>query len=188
MSKLRKKGEAVLDPKYEGKKGSRAALYADTDDEDEGEEEDHGMNGFDEEEDEDEDEMGDFEDLEANGAGSDDESIDSDGFDGEGGDEDAETEDEAPARPARKVESRTKQQDERSMVSQLKQAATADVEKGRDVKKQLVRPSWRFFSRRELTFLLTGLLRLASRVPHQAAKGGRCRQPPSPTCSSEAVL
>ncbi|BGO95516.1 hypothetical protein NBRC10512_007774 [Rhodotorula toruloides] len=137
VSKLRKKGEAVLDPKYEGKKGSRAALYADTDDEDEGEEEDHGMNGFDEEEDEDEDEMGDFEDLEANGAGSDDESIDSDGFDGEGGDEDAETEDEAPARPARKVESRTKQQDERSMVSQLKQAATADVEKGRDVKKQL---------------------------------------------------
>ncbi|BGP71782.1 Protein BFR2 [Rhodotorula toruloides] len=137
VSKLRKKGEAVLDPKYEGKKGSRAALYADTDDEDEGEEEEYGMNGFGEEDDEDEDEMGDFEDLEANGADEDDGSVDSDGVDGAEDDEDDDEEDEAPARPARKVESRTKQQDERSMVSQLKQAASADVEKGRDVKKQL---------------------------------------------------
>lgn len=140
VSKLRKKGEAVLDPKYEGKKGSRAALYADTDDEDEGQSEEDDMNGFDEDEDDDDDEMGDFEDLEAGGAGEDDESVDSEGADGaEDDDDNGEEEEEVPARPARRAESRTKPQDERSMVSQLKQAASADVEKGRDVKKQLVR-------------------------------------------------
>ncbi|GAA5914592.1 hypothetical protein JCM6882_001212 [Rhodosporidiobolus microsporus] len=149
-SKLRKRGQAVLDSKYEGKKGSRAALYDFSDDEDEGSDEDEDgmdeelaelLNGGEEDEDEDgegyESEGGDFEDLEGDAA------TFGPGGAGDFADEDEEDseeeEEEAPkkAAPAAK-ESRVKvSKDDRAMVKQLKQAASADVEKGRDVKKQL---------------------------------------------------
>ncbi|GAA5874675.1 hypothetical protein JCM3774_004779 [Rhodotorula dairenensis] len=143
-SKLRKKGEAVLDAKYDGKKGSRAAIFGDQDDDDD------EQGGQFEDDDDSEDEMGDFEDLEGVEDDKDDEDEDDeddedeDDEDDEDEDEDVESDDadgdEAPKRradPTAVPPSRAKQQDERAMVSQLKQAASADVEKGRAVKKQL---------------------------------------------------
>lgn len=175
-SKLRKRGEAVLDAKYDGKKGSRAAIFGggDSDDgpsdgSDAEMEAGEGETGSDED---DEDEMGDFEDLEAeegddsDGDGSADEE-DASGSDQEEEDEDDDKEEEVAAASRRAPSSsRTKQQDERTMVSQLKQAASADVEKGRAVKKQLVRP--RRFSR--MTFSTTPRAHLApfSLIPLQA--------------------
>ncbi|KAK4694359.1 protein AATF/BFR2, partial [Phenoliferia sp. Uapishka_3] len=129
-SKLRKKGEAVYDKKYEGKKMSRKDLEGSDNDDDES-----GEEG--EEEDEDE-EMGDFEDLE----GDDDDESGED--DEESGSEEEEEEEPAP-KPKKSIKkdraSTTTEQDEKAMMSQLKLAASADVEKGRDVKKQLVRPA-----------------------------------------------
>lgn len=134
-SKLRKKGEANLDAKYDGKKGSRKALYNDDDDDDqdEGTDEDEEMGDF-----------GDFDDLE-NQSGEDDGDDDEDS-DGEEEEEDEEeSEEEEVVAPAPKVKvsraAKAKAQDEKAMLSQLKQAASADVEKGRDVKKQLVSPA-----------------------------------------------
>ncbi|KWU42390.1 TRAUB-domain-containing protein [Rhodotorula sp. JG-1b] len=143
-SKLRKKGEAVLDAKYDGKKGSRAAIFGgQSDDSDEGEEEEDLPSGDD---DDDDDEMGSFEDLE--GGEEDDDSEEEDhqdedvaSGDGDGDEDDDEEEEEEAPRPkksnAAPSTNRAKVQDERVMVSQLKQAASADVEKGRAVKKQL---------------------------------------------------
>ncbi|GAA5841023.1 hypothetical protein JCM11251_006786 [Rhodosporidiobolus azoricus] len=158
-SKLRKRGEAVLDSKYQGKKGSRADLYAFSDNEDEDEEDEAGMdkelaellNGAEEDEDEEdeegegyESEGGDFEDLEGEedvsafkpgGAG--------DFADDDDDEEDEEEEDEEEDAPKKKAVPAAKEskvrvsKDDRAMVKQLKQAASADVEKGRDVKKQL---------------------------------------------------
>ncbi|GAA5939674.1 hypothetical protein JCM1841_001147 [Sporobolomyces salmonicolor] len=127
-SKLRKKGEAVLDTKYEGKKGSRKALYgAESEGSDEGEdmEDQDGFSGEGSEDDDDEEELGDFEDLEA----------EQDDDDSE--DENEDEGDMPPPPPPKKSSATAKQQDERAMMKQLKQAASADVDKGRDVKKQL---------------------------------------------------
>ncbi|GAA5852333.1 hypothetical protein JCM8547_006742 [Rhodosporidiobolus lusitaniae] len=147
QSKLRKKGEAVLDAKYEGKKGSRAALYGDDDESDasDDDEEDGDSEGMDAElnvllnSGEDYESVGGeggFEDLEADG----DAEATSYGpggaaaFDSEEDEEDEE-EEEAPKKEVKKAPLVSK--DDRAMVKQLKQAASADVEKGRDVKKQL---------------------------------------------------
>lgn len=142
-SKLRKRGEAVLDAKYDGKKGSRAALYGDGEDDDEEEEspaeEDDELDGLGGEEDDegedDDDEMGDFEDLEGASEGASEEEAAS------GEDEDEEEEDEedddAPMPPPSSTSRPSQPRSERAMVSQLQRAASADVEKGRDVKKQL---------------------------------------------------
>lgn len=134
-SKLRKKGEAVYDAKYAGQKSSRNAIF----------DAESGSDGDGSDED-----MGDFEDLE----GGDEDSQDGSGDDSQdesGSDEDEDAEDEveeevAPApkpkkssKSAGKERATTTEQDEKAMMSQLKQAASADVEKGRDVKKQLVR-------------------------------------------------
>ncbi|GAA6049133.1 hypothetical protein JCM3770_003902 [Rhodotorula araucariae] len=129
-SKLRPRREAVLDHKYDGAKASRAALYGDDDDE-----------------------LSAFDDLEASGddspSGEGDFSAGDDGNEAPGStdeDEDADEdddedddEDEAPTLPrtARARTTPAKPQDERAMVKQLRQAASADVDKGRDVKKQL---------------------------------------------------
>ncbi|KAL8287556.1 hypothetical protein RQP46_003414 [Phenoliferia psychrophenolica] len=136
-SKLRKKGEAVYDAKYAGKKSSRNDIF------------DAQSGSEDEDDDEDEDEeMGDFEDLEA-GLGESGEDSQAESGEEESGSEEEEEEEEAPA-PVPKAKSKkssksssgkeratTTEQDEKAMMSQLKQAASADVEKGRDVKKQL---------------------------------------------------
>lgn len=154
-SKLRKKGEAVLDAKYDGKKGSRAAIFGGDDDDDEVAEEGGESEEDEDDENEEEEEMGDFEDLERDPE--DDEDEDDEDEDEEIESEDG-AEDEAPQPPQSKRKaatappSRAKEQDERAMVSQLKQAASADVEKGRAVKKQLVRSfglalAWRHLSR-----------------------------------------
>ncbi|GAA6035689.1 hypothetical protein JCM8097_004972 [Rhodosporidiobolus ruineniae] len=152
QSKLRKRGEAVLDAKYQGKKGSRAALYGDDDsdsefefdnEEDEGSEDDDENDGMDaelqalmdggEDYESDEDEGG-FEDLEAGGEDGADDDEDEE-------DEDEEEEEEAPrskkGKEAAALPKSRVSKDDRAMVKQLKQAANADVEKGRDVKKQL---------------------------------------------------
>lgn len=143
-SKLRKKGEAVLDAKYDGKKGSRAAIFGgESDDGDEQEEEEDLPSGDDDDDDDNDDEMGSFEDLEGGDDEDDDSEQDDQDQDVDSEDEDAEEaeEEEAPRPKKSKAAStnRAKVQDERVMVSQLKQAASADVEKGRAVKKQLVR-------------------------------------------------
>ncbi|GAA5969419.1 hypothetical protein JCM8115_003242 [Rhodotorula mucilaginosa] len=140
-SKLRKKGEAVLDAKYDGKKGSRAAIFGgQSDDSDEQEDEEDLPSGDDEDGEDDDNEMGSFEDLEGG------EEEDGDSEEADDQDEDVDSEDEneeeeeAPRPKKSNVASstnRAKVQDERVMVSQLKQAASADVEKGRAVKKQL---------------------------------------------------
>lgn len=138
---MRKKGEAVLDAKYDGKKGSRAAIFGGDEDTASEDEEEEGDLEDDEDED---DEMGSYEDLEAEEAGDsedDDESESDEEVDSEE-DLDDDEEDAVPKRKASATtgtSSRAKVQDERAMVSQLKQAASADVEKGRAVKKQLVR-------------------------------------------------
>lgn len=195
-SKLRKRGEAVLDAKYDGKKGSRAAIFGggDSDDcaSDASDAEMEARDGETGSEEDEEDEMDDFEDLEAeegddsDGDGSADEEDASGSEQEDEDDEEEEDEEEAAASRRAPSSSRTKQQDERTMVSQLKQAASADVEKGRAVKKQLVRPRRfprmtfspplrahisRFLARPNL-----GLLRLAPRVSHQIAKGRRSCQ------------
>lgn len=119
-SKLRKKGEVVYDAKYAGKKGSRKELYGD----EEEEEEDEGMGSEEshEEMDDDVDEDG-FEDLEEE-------------------DEEEEVVEEVKVKKVKKSSSSKSKtsadQDEKAMMKQLKQAASADVDKGRDVKKQLV--------------------------------------------------
>lgn len=141
-SKLRKKGEAVLDAKYDGKKGSRAAIFGgESDDGDEQEEEEDLPSGDDDDDDDNDDEMGSFEDLEGGDDEDDDSEQDDQDQDVDSEDEDAEEaeEEEAPRPKKSKAAStnRAKVQDERVMVSQLKQAASADVEKGRAVKKQL---------------------------------------------------
>lgn len=137
-SGLRKKGEAVVDAKYAGKKGSRNQLYGNGDSD--GEEQENSE-ASDEEQDEDEDEeMGDFEDLED---GEEDGSDDGED-DGEEQSDDEDDEEPKETAPVKKVLSRsskhatTKEQDEKAMMKQLKQAASADIDKGRDVKKQLV--------------------------------------------------
>lgn len=144
-SKLRKKGEAVYDKKYEGKKGSRKELYDDEDDEDEESGDDIGQAEGDSDE-----EMDDFEDLEGPGESAfpeeseDDDDVDDDDEEDEDEDEEEGEEEEviAPTKSkktsSRKAGTTTKEQDEKAMMTQLKTAATADVEKGRDVKKQLV--------------------------------------------------
>ncbi|GAA5841893.1 hypothetical protein JCM9279_003145 [Rhodotorula babjevae] len=143
-SKLRKRGEAVLDTKYDGKKGSRAALYGDDDEEEEDEDEeleDGEMSGDDDLDDDDEDEMGDFDDLEGEEASGDDDDEELDEDDEDDEDEDASMAPPASTTrrsgPAPAAAAKAKTQDDRAMVKQLKQAASADVEKGRDVKKQL---------------------------------------------------
>ncbi|GAA5981310.1 hypothetical protein JCM11641_005640 [Rhodosporidiobolus odoratus] len=156
QSKLRKRGEAVLDPKYGGQKSSRAALYgAGSDDDDDGEEEDDeerdGMDneladlldGGEQDDEEDYESEGDaegFEDLEAApGSGGESDGA-GDGLGDSEDDEDEEEEEEAltpppvSAAPPKKVKV---SKDDKAMIKQLKQAASADVEKGRDVKKQL---------------------------------------------------
>lgn len=155
---MRKKGEAVLDAKYEGKKGSRAALYGD-DSEDEGEDDDEDIDsdeadGLDaelgalldggEDYESSEGEGGDFEDLEGGEDGG--PSFGPGGasaFASEDDDDEEEQEEEEFKKPAPVVAAKEKKakvsKDDRAMVKQLKQAANADVEKGRDVKKQLVR-------------------------------------------------
>lgn len=127
-----------MDAKYAGKKGSRKGMF-----------EGSGSESEDEEEDEDAGMMDDFEDLEGEegsafaGEGAFDDEEDEDDNDEEE-DEEEEEEEEMPAPPPKKAsskssgKSRAKEQDEKAMLSQLKQAASADVEKGRDVKKQLV--------------------------------------------------
>ncbi|BGP56648.1 hypothetical protein JCM8202_000165 [Rhodotorula sphaerocarpa] len=146
-SKLRKRGEAVLDAKYDGKKGSRAAIFGggDSDDgaSDASDAEMEARDGETGSEEDEEDEMGDFEDLEAEEGDDSDDDGSADEEDASGSeqededDEEEEDEEEAAASRRAPSSSRTKQQDERTMVSQLKQAASADVEKGRAVKKQL---------------------------------------------------
>lgn len=146
-SKLRKKGEAVYDKKYEGKKGSRRELYGD---------------------DQSDEEMSE-EELEGEASAfppSDEEEQDDD-------DEEDDEEEEAPAlvvKPkkssSRKASTTTTEQDEKAMMKQLKQAASADVEKGRDVKKQLVS-----CTRRRPRSDPTDLLRQSARVAHQGAEG-----------------
>jgi hypothetical protein len=201
---LRKKGEAVLDAKYQGKKGSRAALYGDDSEEEEqdGEEDDEDIDsdeadGLDAElgalldggEDyESEEDEGGFEDLEGE-----------DGAEGAtfgpGGasafaseeEEDDEEEEQVVKKPVKEQKARVSK-DDRAMVKQLKQAASADVEKGRDVKKQLVRLS--FFHPPHLSYLLTsfflhpfpiplaGLLRLPPLLPYRPSKSRPSRQLP----------
>lgn len=70
--------------------------------------------------------------------GSDQEEEDQDDDDEEFEEEEDVEEEEEVKKPSKK--STAKQQDERVMMKELKQAASADVEKGRDVKKQLVSP------------------------------------------------
>ena len=87
--------------------------------------------------------MGSFEDLEG-GEDEDDDSEEEDDQDEDVDSEDENEEEEEAPRPKKSKAvasstNRAKVQDERVMVSQLKQAASADVEKGRAVKKQLVR-------------------------------------------------
>lgn len=148
---MRKKGEAVYDIKYQGKRASRKDLELESDQEDEQDE------GEEEEESEEDEEDDDFEDLETSafldGAATGSDSQD----DEEGNDNNDDDDDEEMPPPAlipskksslsKKSSSRksiessstTKEQDEQAMMSQLKTAASADVQKGRDVKKQLVR-------------------------------------------------
>ncbi|KAM0750874.1 TRAUB-domain-containing protein [Meredithblackwellia eburnea MCA 4105] len=151
-SKLRRKGEASLDNKYDGKKSSRKALYdddsesgagsGDDDAQDEGDFEDLEaiMNGGEEDfSDEDDDE-----EIEGNSDSDKDDDEEDEEGDSESASEDDEEEEAAPRSQIKKSamsskggKSTTSEQDEKAMVSQLKQAASADVEKGRDVKKQL---------------------------------------------------
>ncbi|BGP17846.1 rRNA-processing protein bfr2 [Rhodosporidiobolus nylandii] len=154
QSKLRKRGEAVLDPKYGGKKSSRAALYGDDESASGGEEDDVMASGSDGENDamdaelaglldagddyESEEDAEGFEDLEA-GSGS----GEGEGEDDEDEEDSEDEEDEAPTQAASSAAMGAKgekpriSKDDRAMMKQLKQAASADVEKGRDVKKQL---------------------------------------------------
>ncbi|KAM0786647.1 hypothetical protein ACM66B_002096 [Microbotryomycetes sp. NB124-2] len=147
-SGLRRKNQAVVDPKYSGAVKSRKTLYDDTDDNDDNDDQEDGSvsgqdddNVQDEDEDEDE-EYGDFEDLEAAAEGpgtSDDKGDpqvdDDDDTDSEGqGDEEEERQPRKGLAATRPV---SKEQGEKAMIKQLRQAASADVEKGRDVKKQL---------------------------------------------------
>ncbi|ORY69172.1 apoptosis-antagonizing transcription factor [Leucosporidium creatinivorum] len=140
-SGLRKKGEAIVDAKYAGKKGSRKALYGDDEDDDE---EDDSLGDEDEEMD---DLMAQLE-GEGDDSGSEEEqeegafaSQDGDSDEEISEEEEEEEEEEAPAPAPKKKSSsgssKAKEQNEKAMLSQLKQAASADVEKGRDVKKQL---------------------------------------------------
>ncbi|GAA5933372.1 AATF family protein [Sporobolomyces koalae] len=155
-SRLRKKGEAIVDAKYEGKRASRKALYGDDDDEEDEDDDSEGESGAEENNSDEEDEEvyeGEFADL-LGPAGSDEDSDQEEGDSEEDGDsndededeqdddddeeeeeEEQEEEEEERAKPAKKATA--KQQDERVMMKELKQAASADVEKGRDVKKQL---------------------------------------------------
>ena len=159
--------------------------------------------------DEDEDEMGDFEDLEGEeGSDDEDEELDEDEDEEAEEDEDEDASMGPPASTTRRSASaapaaaRAKAHDDRTMVKQLKQAASADVEKGRDVKKQLVRPLpsscsvslARPYSHADAPHLHLSplflpsphalllahpvVLRLAPRGAHQAPEGRRRRQPP----------
>lgn len=140
-SGLRKKGAAVVDVKYAGKKGSRRALYDDEDSDGEDDDEDEEQDDEGSMSDEDGSDMGDFEDLEAAEEG--------DSADEDESDEAATPPPPPPTAASKKSKTATaastgkkpsaKQLDDKAMLVQLKQAASADVEKGRDVKKQLVR-------------------------------------------------
>ncbi|KAK4049545.1 rRNA-processing protein bfr2 [Microbotryomycetes sp. JL201] len=146
-SGLRRKNQAVVDPKYSGAVKSRKALYGDEDDDEEDDTDsnsEQGVKGFAdsagsddevevEDEQDEEDKFGDFQDLEADDSRQD---------ESEGSEEESQSEDDerqelqqrnglATTRPA------SKEQGEKAMIKQLRQAASADVEKGRDVKKQL---------------------------------------------------
>ncbi|GAA5994535.1 hypothetical protein JCM5350_006389 [Sporobolomyces pararoseus] len=151
-SRLRKKGEAIVDSKYEGKKASRKALYGSDDEDDEDESDGQGINEEEERDgsDDDEEEVyeGEFADL-LGPAGTDedsnqdeeehsqdDQSQDEQEEEEEEEEEDEEDQEEDLSKKSTK-KATAKQQDERVMMKELKQAASADVEKGRDVKKQL---------------------------------------------------
>ncbi|GAA5834627.1 hypothetical protein JCM3766R1_003622 [Sporobolomyces carnicolor] len=153
-SRLRRKGEAIVDAKYEGKKSSRKALYGSDDDqsdEDEDDEEEESQHdGSQGEPDGDEDEEvyeGEFADL-LGPAGTDEDSMQEEGEDSQDDDDESDEDDEEEQEEEREEDdaelskksarkATAKQQDERVMMKELKQAASADVEKGRDVKKQL---------------------------------------------------
>lgn len=144
-SKLRKKGEAVYDDKYQGKKGSRKHLYGLQE-----KEEDSQV------EEDDDEEMDDFEDLEGDGQTSAFPPSDEDDQDGEDEDIPSSAEEEQPPPQKVKKSSRsstksiktTVEEDEKAMMKQMKQAASAEIDKGRDVKKQLVRTVVSYFDMR----------------------------------------
>lgn len=147
---MRKKGEAIVDSKYEGKRASRSALYGNGSDEEEDDEDSEIDHGEDDEDQDDEVYEGEFADLLGPAGTDEDSNQDEEESEGEGQDDEdegsmeddqdeeeiEEEEEEEEERPAKKTTA--KQQDERVMLKELKQAASADVEKGRDVKKQLV--------------------------------------------------
>lgn len=133
-SKLRKKGEAVYDAKYTGRKGSRKDLY-DVQDEEDSEDE----------------EMDDFEDLEGEPSAFPPSDEDDDNDDDDDEEDDVESEEEAVQIPTPKLKKSSRssstikprrttvEEDEKAMMNQMKLAASSEIEKGRDVKKQLVR-------------------------------------------------
>ncbi|GAA5960784.1 hypothetical protein JCM3765_000815 [Sporobolomyces pararoseus] len=152
-SRLRKKGEAIVDSKYEGKKASRKALYGSEDDEDDVDSDDQVESEVERAEGSDDEEEvyeGEFADLlgpagtdEDSNQEEDDESQDEQSQAGQSEDENEDEEEEEEEEQEEDLSKKStkkataKQQDERVMMKELKQAASADVEKGRDVKKQL---------------------------------------------------
>ncbi|KDE02836.1 hypothetical protein MVLG_06627 [Microbotryum lychnidis-dioicae p1A1 Lamole] len=138
---LRKKGEALVDSKYDGKKGSRRTMFGGEEEEDEG----HNEDDEDEDSEQDDDGGDDFDDL----VGSED-SHEFASADQDDNDDDDEGEHLAPIAstsnkqaPPSALKTSTKSSitkgksaDERAMISQLRTAAHADIEKGIDVKKQ----------------------------------------------------
>lgn len=181
-SKLRKKGEAVYDAKYAGKKGSRKDIYE----------------AGSEEEDEEDEEMDGFEDLE--GGSDEDEGMEDDGGDSEEGEAEEEEEEEeaAPVKAKKdkksssgKSRATTTDQDEKAMLKQLKQAASADVDKGRDVKKQLVRPSFVACSSPALTLsvqaLCDNLLEARIKIQKATTSANSLPQVPSALLSASQV-
>jgi len=142
---LRKKGEAIVDSKYGGKRASRNDLYGDDDSEEEDDDDDSEIGQGSADEEDEEVYEGEFADL-LGPAGTDEESNQEEEQDSDAEDQDDEEEDEESEEEEVKEEevkkpskkSTAKQQDEKVMMKELKQAASADVEKGRDVKKQLV--------------------------------------------------
>ena len=124
-SQLRRRvGAMDEDPKYSGKKVSRSDLYGD------GLAEDESMG---------EEELDEDEELdEGSESGSEEQSEQEDIPD------EASTDEDVPAtksksKPVENDALKTIAAEERSITKQLKQAASADLDKGRDVKKQLVR-------------------------------------------------
>lgn len=161
-------------------------MYDDDDDDDDEQDEEEDYSGADgSEDDEEEEEMGSFEDLEAeegqDSAGNDDEDED---------DSESEPEEEQAHPPPKKVVAKkasAKQLDDKAMLSQLKQAASADVEKGRDVKKQLV-------SLRDGTESLTGSVpdsrrsRLSAITCSSRASRSKRQHPLSTLCHRSVLM